>query len=110
MNATTAEGYKMKIKLIKPDEQAANAITSSETFKVQQLSLPLLAAHTPPEHEVSIVDESFAPDVMDEDVDLLGVTVMTELAIRAYHIADEYRRRGVRVVMGGVHPIRTIEN
>jgi len=37
-------------------------------------------------------------------VDLVGITVMTDLAKRAYHLADGYRRRGVKVVMGGVHP------
>ncbi len=34
----------------------------------------------------------------------MGVSVMTDLARRAYLFADGYRRRGVRVVMGGIHP------
>ena len=29
---------------------------------------------------------------------------MTDLALRAYHIADTYRRKAVKVVMGGIHP------
>jgi len=37
-------------------------------------------------------------------VDLVGITVMTELALRAYHIGDTYRRKAVKVVMGGIHP------
>ena len=41
---------------------------------------------------------------MDEEVDLVGITVITDLALRAYHIAKLYRQRGVRVVMGGIHP------
>jgi len=41
---------------------------------------------------------------MNRDVDLVGITVMTELARRAYHIADTYRKYGVKVVMGGIHP------
>lgn len=94
----------MNIKLIKPDQRWANNISSAETFKIQQLSLPLLAASTPAEHRVTIVDESFAPDDINEDVDLVGITVMTDLAHRAYHIAETYRQRGVPVVMGGMHP------
>ncbi len=94
----------MKIKLIAPHERCENSISSAETFKIRRLNLPLLAALTPVGHEVTIVDEAFAPDNLTEDVDLVGITVMTDLVLRAYSIADSYRRRGVRVVMGGIHP------
>jgi len=50
------------------------------------------------------VDESFEKDSYEEDVDLVGITVMTQLARRAYKIADTYRKHGVKVVMGGIHP------
>ncbi|OGP87606.1 MAG: hypothetical protein A2156_14660 [Deltaproteobacteria bacterium RBG_16_48_10] len=94
----------MKIKLIAPHEQGGISISSAETFKIQKVSLPLLAALTPAGHMVRIVDEAFAPDDVHEDVDLVGISVMTDLALRAYHIADTYRQRGVKVVMGGIHP------
>jgi radical SAM superfamily enzyme YgiQ (UPF0313 family) len=94
----------MKIKLIAPHEQREDNISSAETFKIQKVNLPLLAALTPPEHTVTIVDEAFAPDDINEDVDLVGITLMTELALRAYQIADVYHQRGVKVVMGGIHP------
>ncbi len=44
------------------------------------------------------------PMTSNQDVDLVGITVLTELALRAYQIADTYRRKGVKVVMGGIHP------
>ena len=94
----------MKIKLIAPHERSETAISSAETFKFQRINLPLLAALCPPGHEVNIVDETFGPDDMDEEVDLVGITVITDLALRAYHIAKLYHQRGVRVVMGGIHP------
>jgi len=94
----------MKIKLIAPHEQSEENISSAETFKIQKVNLPLLAALTPPEHEIKIVDEAFVPDDLNEEVDLVGITVMTDLALRAYQIADTYRQRGVKVVMGGIHP------
>lgn len=94
----------MRIKLVNPFDSTDPSGSSAGTFKIVQLNLPLLAAHTPPRHTVKICDESFAPDDVDEDVDLVGVTVMTELATRAYSIGDAYRRRGVKVVMGGIHP------
>lgn len=92
----------MKIKLIAPHGLRNNTI--STPFKLQRVNLPLLAALTPPGHEVTIVEESFAPDDMNQAVDLVGITVLTELAPRAYQIGDAYRRKGVKVVMGGIHP------
>jgi len=92
----------MKIKLIAPHEQREDTLSSS--FKLQRVNLPLLAALTPPGHTMTIVDEAFAPDDINQDVDLVGITVMTDLVLRAYHIADTYRRKAVKVVMGGIHP------
>ncbi len=92
----------MKIKLIAPNEQCKDAISSP--FKLQRVNLPLLAALTPPGHTITIVEEAFAPDDINQDVDLVGITVLTELAVRAYQIGDTYRRKGVKVVMGGIHP------
>jgi radical SAM superfamily enzyme YgiQ (UPF0313 family) len=92
----------MKIKLIAPHEERKDTISSP--FKLQRVNLPLLAALTPPGHMVTIVEEAFAPDDISQDVDLVGITVLTELAQRAYQIGDTYRRKAVKVVMGGIHP------
>src|SRR4030065_2326939 len=92
----------MKIKLIAPHARREAPLSGSS--KLQRVNLPLLAALTPPGHTVTIVDEAFAPDDMNQDVDLVGITVMTDLALRAYHIADAYRQKAVKVVMGGIHP------
>jgi radical SAM superfamily enzyme YgiQ (UPF0313 family) len=92
----------MKIKLIAPQEQREDTMYSP--FKMQRVNLPLLAALTPPGHTITIVEEAFAPDDIRQDVDLVGITVLTELAPRAYRIADAYRRKAVKVVMGGIHP------
>lgn len=94
----------MRIKLIAPHERTEDLASSADTFKIRKVGLPLLAALTPPGHDVTLVDEAFAPDDVDGSVDLVGISVMTELARRAYRIAETYRRRGVRVVMGGIHP------
>ena len=94
----------MKIKLIAPHDVSPDSISSAQTFAIQKANLPLLAALTPTEHEVTIVDEVFDADDTSEDVDLVGITVMTDLALRAYQIADAYRKDGVKVVMGGIHP------
>jgi radical SAM superfamily enzyme YgiQ (UPF0313 family) len=92
----------MKIKLIAPYEQREDTLSSP--FVLQRVNLPLLAALTPPGHTVTIVEEVFAPDDIDQDVDLVAITVLTEYAVRSYQIGDAYRKKGVKVVMGGIHP------
>jgi radical SAM superfamily enzyme YgiQ (UPF0313 family) len=69
------------------------------------LALPTIAAETPPGVDVSILDEAASPfDVSDLDCDLAGLSVTTAGAPRAYEMADRMRERGIKVVMGGVHP------
>ncbi|MEW5871288.1 MAG: radical SAM protein [Chloroflexota bacterium] len=68
------------------------------------LSLLMLAAVTPPGIEVQLVDERLETLDFDDPVDLVGVSVVTYAAPRAYQVAAEYRQRGVKVVFGGIHP------
>ena len=69
------------------------------------LSLMVLASLTPPEWEISIVDENLgAPDYPSMPLpDLVGITTFTSQANRAYEVAAHFRRFGVPVVMGGIH-------
>jgi radical SAM superfamily enzyme YgiQ (UPF0313 family) len=68
------------------------------------LGLTTLAAATPEEWAVRIVDENVQPLTFDTPVDVVGVSFMTGLAPRAFEIAEEYRRRGAVTVAGGYHP------
>lgn len=81
-------------------------MTASErrTIWFPKLSLPVIAAHTPPDWDVKLVDEAVQEINFDEPCDLVGLSVMTCYAPRAYEIAAEFRRRGKPVVLGGVHP------
>lgn len=64
----------------------------------------MVAGLTPESWEVRIVDEAVEPLDLDLEADLVGITVMTPLAPRAYQLADHFRRRGTPVVLGGIHP------
>jgi len=75
----------------------------ARAFRFPPVNLTLLAAMTPEEWEVSIVDENVDDVDFEADVDLVGITTMTATAPRAYAIADRFRARGVKVVMGGMH-------
>ncbi len=53
---------------------------------------------------MTLVDESQEPIPCGSHFDLVGITAMTHRAIRAYEIADQFRREGITVIMGGMHP------
>jgi hypothetical protein len=72
-------------------------------FKFPLLSTSLLAGLTPNHHQIRIIDESLTEIDFNQEVDLVAITAMTPLAPRGYEIADEFRRRGRKVVIGGIH-------
>ncbi|MBI3809862.1 MAG: B12-binding domain-containing radical SAM protein [Nitrospirae bacterium] len=69
-----------------------------------KLSLPAIAAYTPEHWDIEIQDESVREIDFDYPADMVGISIMTCYAPRAYQIAEEFKRRGVPVVLGGVHP------
>ncbi len=77
---------------------------SSILFGYPILTLPHIAAITPRKHTVKIVNENYEDIDFDEDADLVGITCYTMTAPRVYEIADKFRSRGKRVVLGGYHP------
>jgi len=67
------------------------------------LSLLVLGALTPTEHQVELADENVERMQQDDRPDLVAITVKVDAARRAWTIADAYRARGIPVVLGGVH-------
>jgi len=89
----------MKIELISPAVE--------ENAPIPNLALPILAALSPPDAEISFTDDLLTPIDLKKGLkgtDLVGITVMTKTALRAYRIAEAYRKRGIPVVLGGIHP------
>ncbi len=91
----------MKVLLISPERKRKRE--EAFLFRLSFLNLPYIASVTPPEVEVRIVDEAYEKVPLDEKFDLVGITAQTPVAPRAYEIAQEFKKRGVPVVMGGVH-------
>jgi len=91
----------MKILLISPERKRKKE--EAFLFKLSFLNLPYVAAVTPPGVELKIVDEVFEKINFEEKVDLVGITAQTPVAPRAYQIAEEFKKRRIPVVMGGVH-------
>lgn len=76
-----------------------------KSLRYQPLTLTTLAALIPADlpHTVVCIDEGIADVPLDLDVDLVGLTVITGTANRAYELAAHFRARGITVVLGGPH-------
>ena len=91
----------MKLGLIAP---ATPGRSNQKKALLPPLGLAMVAAVTPPDVEITLTDENVTAIDFQKRVDLVGITVLTVTAQRAYEIADTYRARGVKVVLGGIHP------
>ena len=91
----------MRLRLIAPTKTGETYLFNKGLLA--PLGLMYLAAYTPPEVEVRLLDENVERIDFSDVPDLVGITTMTATAPRAYEIADRYRAQGAKVVLGGVH-------
>ncbi|MGD8414562.1 MAG: radical SAM protein, partial [Candidatus Latescibacterota bacterium] len=99
----------MRLLLINPRNPLVNVTNKDNRWNKYRVWKPLglmvVAGCTPPEWDITIVDENVdTPDYSQMPrPDLVGVTAFTSQAPRAYEVAATFRGRGVPVVMGGIH-------
>lgn len=91
-----------KILLINPAFKGS-LHSNIKVLAIPPLNLTMIARYTPEQYEVEIVDEGVEDVDFDAKADLVGITCMTPLAPRAYELAAHFRKRGIPVVMGGIH-------
>ena len=88
--------------LVNPVNPVRTGLTVNKSSRFPPIGLGIVAALTPEQWGVELVDENWEPFAYRE-ADLVGITAFTASANRAYEIAAAYRERGVPVVMGGIH-------
>jgi radical SAM superfamily enzyme YgiQ (UPF0313 family) len=96
----------LKLTIIQPSHYSSKEnprVFKSKRRAVVPLILPYLAALTPLEWNVTLIDEQLQDIDFDRPTDLVAISAWTLHSRRAYDIAAEYRRRGVKVIMGGPH-------
>ena len=89
----------MKVTFIRP-----NLYDDRSSDAMEPLCFAILKALTPADVETSFYDERLEDIPVEENTDLVAMTVETYTARRAYQIAAQYRERGIPVVIGGYHP------
>ena len=82
---------------------ADRTVFKSRRRSLVPLTLPYLAALTGPDWRVTLLDEQLEAIDFDCRPDLVAITTSTLTSLRAFDIADEFRRRSVPVFMGGPH-------
>lgn len=91
-----------KLLLINPVNPCRTGLTVNPSSRFQPLGLGIIAALTPNDWKIRIIDENFQPFEYEE-ADLVGLTAFTASVNRAYQIASIYREKGVPTVLGGIH-------
>jgi radical SAM superfamily enzyme YgiQ (UPF0313 family) len=91
-----------KLVLINPVNKLREGFAINILSRYPPLSLGIIASLTPSDWEIKILDENFEKAEYCE-ADLVAITSFTSSAFRAYQIAGEFRKKGVKVVMGGIH-------
>lgn len=98
---------KMKLVLISPKGPLYRSRGGifKRSLRYQPLTLTTLAALVPDTLpvEITLIDESISEIPEDLDADLIGMTVITGTAPRAYELAAGFRAKGMTVVLGGPH-------
>ncbi len=92
----------MKILIISP--RGSLSKPRSAWLRIPQLSLSILAALTPSEHEVVTLEEEFEPLPQYEHWDIVALTAMTANICRAYELSAKFHQQGAKVILGGIHP------
>lgn len=62
-----------------------------------------IAAITPKKHNFSVLTERYSKIDFDEPYDIVNINFTTSTTPRAYEIADKFRKKGVTVVLSGLH-------
>ena len=93
----------MKLTLIHPSISRRVNQPYIRSWQMQPLAPAVISALTPREIQRVFYNDGLEPIPFDQPTDLVAMNVEAYTARRAYQIASEYRKRGVPVVMGGVH-------
>ncbi len=90
----------MKFRLIYPRWKKLDRQTE---FHLPPHGPVVFAATLPDDWEVEFIDENVQPLPENSDADVVGLSMMlTSQMKRGWEIADDYRRRGVKVICGGI--------
>lgn len=93
----------MNIKLISPRMSLRPMDSEFKRRLSPSISLATIASMIGKHHHVTIADENVEKLDITDSPDLVGITVNVDTAKRTYKISSQYRNRGIKVILGGIH-------
>ena len=100
-NLETQRIKPLKLLLVAPKGKKDSKSNQKPLFN---MAIGVLVSITPEQHHIEIVDEHFGDTInYDGDYDFVGITSRTIDATRGYEIADNFRKKGRKVILGGLH-------
>lgn len=93
----------MKITLIKPAIGDAIKGYNINDGSMEPLALAIIAGLIGDKHQVVFYDDRVESIDFEHETDLVAINAETFTARRTYQIADEFRKRSRKVVIGGMH-------
>ena len=95
----------MKVKLVLPalTEAISPFFRPIKYSLFPPLGLATLAGYLREDDEIHLQDEHVERLALDDEPDLVVIQVYITSALRAYRLADHYRRKGAYVALGGLH-------
>lgn len=94
----------IRLLMIQPENREINRFRRAQFNNFSQITIPYLAAFVDEQYyHLTLVDEYCQRIPYGKDFDLVAITVNTPNAPHCYEISARFRRKGVKVVMGGPH-------
>lgn len=95
---------KKSILMITPENKEINQFRRKQFNNFIQITMPYLAAFIDEtRYKILLIDEYNQNIPFDKKFDLVAITVNTPNATHCYNISREFRKRGIKVVLGGPH-------
>lgn len=96
------KNQRKKLLLVNPVNKLRIGFMNSQGTQAMPLGLGIVAAMTPENWEIELIDEYYNEFVLTH-ADIVALTGFTPSAPRAYEIATMCREAGIHTVMGGIH-------
>ncbi|MBP3888318.1 MAG: radical SAM protein [Cellulosilyticum sp.] len=93
----------MIIKLIQPKMNKRPMDTDLKTRMAPSLGILTIAKLFEKEHSVIIENENIRPVNLEEEVDIVGISITVDVMPEAIRLAKQFRSKGIPVVAGGIH-------
>ena len=95
----------LKILLVYPLPKENNPVKKHRQQRptIPPVTIAYLAGYIPSMHNITVIDERVDPIPFNSCCDFVAISATTANVLRAYDIAEFYKKRNIPVIIGGIH-------